>query len=944
MTPNDLDYGHIGAFKLGSLRITNGTASPSSSLDRPATRSGDEDYFVDGRGSAASYRGMGQRSNTIAAPQEILRPPWITRAESPLRQEQVHEPKDEPENEPLKVNTHLPLPEFSAFCFNTESPTKSQDLANEYMQDLALSPFSFDSSPPRTPRLEATSKHTAMEDDLFEAEPGTPEIQDMRAPRSFDSGYHAEETWVKKTVIGPKDLAPKPLAKADSGYSSNVSLRSFKGNSAPVVPAKEAPPTPPKESVSRVASSAYSMTSSYSEVSEMTIRSKRSLPALPTEDMPAPFRQAPPVPLKHSSVQNSGKVISPPTVPQKSPEQEWAAASSRAHVVATPKHVRQQSLPAVPQSLRDEFAPGHSPSGSTSSNGSASTSRWRKDKKRPQSMQQQPQPVYTVQAFRTVSEELSIPPVPAAISRHLEERVDGFPVACFPNTLASSNNLRRTISKETLGTIFSVGSAEYREELAMGRLHSALPPVPTHATIPENPTPKPDGSRRHTFQPSSPAPPKPVSQTKHRQSLQAIPRKAAAQSQQEFENHITSHKNVSSSIGKSPYDIALGPMTKRPTAQERAKSMTSQLEAEARERFARARSVSQESSQSVQRRASYDSTINQNPFASSTTSLPQRPSPKPPQAHARYSGLGISATPRPPSVLMQQRSNPNFADDGRRFSMRSQERVKSPPPVSMQTQRKMVATDVGSHVVIPPNRTPPPPPQEAPDRRPPAAPPHFSPAPEKQDQWASQKAYWAERRKGAGEALQGRKSVELRRPESTRSSFEQNQRPQGLKSRVSWDVSQQQQQRWEEYGRSSQYDHMYGSYNDSYEYNKENWHHQQPLSSHPYQHPAQSFQQSQEQEYYDGPSERFSDFDLQQQLPQTIHRRQTSTSEMLVLDRFSGGLDYGYEPGAGLGGSAGTRNTGKMAAGGRKSVDVSMRYGVDFSDVPVFLQRVKMEG
>jgi hypothetical protein len=81
----------------------------------------------------------------------------------------------------------------------------------------------------------------------------------------------------------------------------------------------------------------------------------------------------------------------------------------------------------------------------------------------------------------------------------------------------------------------------------------------------------------------------------------------------------------------------------------------------------------------------------------------------------------------------------------------------------------------------------------------------------------------------------------------------------------------------------------------------------------------------------------------QEELPQVIHRRQTSTSEMLVLDRFAGGLDYGYEPGVGLGGSAGTRNTGRLAAGGRKSVDVSMRYGVDFSDVPVFLQRVQVE-
>lgn len=928
MTPNDLDYGHIGAFKLGSLRITNGTASPSPSMERPATRGGDDDYFMDGRDSAQSHRGKGLRSNTISAAQEIIKPPWVTRAESPLRQAQAQEPEDKP----LRVNTHLPLPEFSAFNFTTESPTKSLDLAREYMQDLALSPFSFDSSPPRTPRLEATSKNTAVEDDLFEAEPRTPEIQEIHEPRSFDSGYHAEETPATKAVKGLRDLAPKPLAKADSGYSSNVSLRSFKGNSAPAVPAKEAPPTPPKEPGSRVASSAYSVTSSYSEVSEVTIRSKRSLPALPTEEMPAPSRQAPPVPLKHSSVQNSGKVIPAPPLPHKSPKQEWAAASLRPQVIVTAKHARQQSLPAVPQALRDEFAPANSPSSSIGSlNSSNSTSRWRKDKKRPQSIQ--PQPVYTVQAFRTSPEELSIPPVPAEVSRHLEERVDGFPVACFPNTYEGTNHLRRTVSKETLGTIFSVGSAEYRDEPTFARLQSALPPVPVHATIPENPTPKPEANRRYTYQRASPATPAPISNTKHRKSLQAIPRKVAPRSQQAFENHLTSYENVSSSIGKSPYDIALGPIAKRPTAQERAKSMTSQLEAEARERFASARSVSQESFQTVQRSTSYDFIANQNPFASSTNSSRQSSGSKPPQAHAKWSGFGsASSSPMPTSVLVQQRSNPNLSaqDDGRKFSMRSQERVKSPPPVSMQTQRKAVHTQTSSHVVVPPSRTPPLPPREARDRTPPAPPPHFSP-PLEEDQWASQKNFWAERRKSAGEALQGRKSIDVRRPESAKQSLDYQQRPQVLKSHVSWDASQ----RW---NRAGEYDHTYGSY----EHNKENWHYyqQQPLPSQPYHHQNYHRQQGQEEDYYDAPSEDFE----QEHLPQTIHNHQTSTSSMLVLDRFSGGLGYGYEPGAGLGGSAGTRNAGKMAGGGRKGVDVSMHYGVDFSDVPVFLTRVNVEG
>lgn len=51
--------------------------------------------------------------------------------------------------------------------------------------------------------------------------------------------------------------------------------------------------------------------------------------------------------------------------------------------------------------------------------------------------------------------------------------------------------------------------------------------------------------------------------------------------------------------------------------------------------------------------------------------------------------------------------------------------------------------------------------------------------------------------------------------------------------------------------------------------------------------------------------------------------------------RFEGGLAFGYEPGYGLGGSAGTR--GMKTDASRKSVDVSRGYGIDLSDVPIFV-------
>ncbi|KAF1984581.1 hypothetical protein K402DRAFT_395601 [Aulographum hederae CBS 113979] len=55
-------------------------------------------------------------------------------------------------------------------------------------------------------------------------------------------------------------------------------------------------------------------------------------------------------------------------------------------------------------------------------------------------------------------------------------------------------------------------------------------------------------------------------------------------------------------------------------------------------------------------------------------------------------------------------------------------------------------------------------------------------------------------------------------------------------------------------------------------------------------------------------------------------------------DRYSGGLEFDYEQGLGVGGSAGTREVGKKAS--RKSLTTSYVYGVDLSDVPVFVGRV----
>lgn len=73
----------------------------------------------------------------------------------------------------------------------------------------------------------------------------------------------------------------------------------------------------------------------------------------------------------------------------------------------------------------------------------------------------------------------------------------------------------------------------------------------------------------------------------------------------------------------------------------------------------------------------------------------------------------------------------------------------------------------------------------------------------------------------------------------------------------------------------------------------------------------------------------------------TINSRNNTQPRMDMAawaGRYSGGLEYNYEGrGLGVGGSAGTRS--HHSAASSKSMQWRSQYGVDFSDVPIFLQR-----
>ncbi|EFX01870.1 proteophosphoglycan ppg4 [Grosmannia clavigera kw1407] len=235
-TPCDKDYQAIGAFKLGSLRITNGTASPVPSLERPRTREVDTN-----------------KEKPISRALTFDKKPSKSqiRPDNGKNDLQPFPPYAEQSSEPLAEIDTRP---FSGYTISKNIP--GSDLPQIALSDEVFSGFVFDLYPldddPSPLRLQTTSKNTAMEDDLFESESDTPEYLpdeildvrlDLNAKSAGSSGYATAVLADGKTaqgahivsrsdsgfVLSPaKKAANKPLCKADSGYSSNMSMRSFK--------------------------------------------------------------------------------------------------------------------------------------------------------------------------------------------------------------------------------------------------------------------------------------------------------------------------------------------------------------------------------------------------------------------------------------------------------------------------------------------------------------------------------------------------------------------------------------------------------------------------------------------------------------------------------------------------------------------------------------------
>ncbi|KAI0434828.1 hypothetical protein F5Y09DRAFT_190070 [Xylaria sp. FL1042] len=213
-TPCEAEYKQTGAFKHGTLRITNGSPARTPA---PESNGGD---LCDNSSSA-----MGQDSYYDAGSQV---------------QDEQNDDSDNNQNPapPFLTTARLPTSDsYLAVVTGEHEPTIN------FLPELklTLSPFSLDELQTGALELQTTSKHTAAEDRLFEDESpdfGT-EVLNVRLDHdakhsSFPSSELLEEGKQKEinrsdsgVVASPMPGAPhKTLSKADSGYSSSVSVRS----------------------------------------------------------------------------------------------------------------------------------------------------------------------------------------------------------------------------------------------------------------------------------------------------------------------------------------------------------------------------------------------------------------------------------------------------------------------------------------------------------------------------------------------------------------------------------------------------------------------------------------------------------------------------------------------------------------------------------------------
>ncbi|KAL0937722.1 proteophosphoglycan ppg4 [Colletotrichum truncatum] len=415
LTPSDMDYRPLGAMKFGSLRITNGAASPlpSPDLEPPAEQ------------------------KTLA--EQLTNPEYAVPEDS----------MDEDDRGRKDLEGTVLLVQSSA-VLEVHSPRTTSLLGTEMARSGPNSPLS--------PVLKVASKHTAMEDELFEDDMQTeysaeilsvrndpnakPSIEQLQADQSQRQSRGVARADSGVVTSPTSEYQPKPLSKADSGYSSNVSLRSFHAK---------------KTALGKGKNANTALDESDDEKSDSSLSPIVALPATSHINI--------------DDVAIAGAGSAPSTLPSQPAKSDQPSPNSTAMAVTSPRSFfnlsaanafrRDRKTPVVLDGTKvpqnGPTSPESTPSSGAGSDKSNSVLAIGSGSQRASKFQRfltgsgmrGPPAVHT-----THPADDTIPTVPSTVKTKLEEHSGRFP------TSTKRLTLRTQASKDTLKTIFSVGSTD----------------------------------------------------------------------------------------------------------------------------------------------------------------------------------------------------------------------------------------------------------------------------------------------------------------------------------------------------------------------------------------------------------------------------------------------------------------------------------------------------
>lgn len=872
VTPTFLDYSHLGGLKLGTLHVTNGTASPTPSEHTFQLNTcqsflesmQEEDYFTASNGHGSKdedvrsilrdlhwhsersvpvidlpFPGNGRAGelsevvgSAISVDTGIISSGSLSNKRGKLQADASLD--DEiPTDSATSTSSKKQRP-LSLFGMSNRSPDRASNIAQEYIFELPDSPFSYsESAVPDSPKLPATSKANEFDEDLLEDEGIGLSAQDH--PSMIEWKFTVQDAESKHVQGGSREDAlrildgqpistseeegrptsssrfsteyaeitsstnsqsGKPLSKADSGYSSNASLRSLKKNLALGNPIETrlddlTSVVPVRQYVSRL------------------------------REMPAP---------------PSAEISTAPIVTVSTPARK--SRGTRPSILGAPDAVTNsdhKDIP-LPQTSSETTA-------TLSSHQSASTqmltSQRKLRKTRPLS---QPSPVQyiTVQGYRELSQS-HIPPVPSDVAAKHAERLRQFPMLehTFPSlqhtTLRDDSS---SVSPIPIPVRFPSPANALEETTSLGNQLSQS----AYAKRRSNPHPLPhcqSGSINWI-------------KSERRSSRQRL------SSQDDVLSTIADFGTMTESLGGSPYDIARSALDvesrnfsdhtlthpqRMSNAMSRGKA-TVGMDEEAAARFAGIRSKTRSQSFSRSRTPSNGSFNDRGGIPGKTL---------------RPKSMIVDAPPVPalPTTVQVEMNEARTT------------RLKSERPTTLTIPQApdMVLSELSN------GSTPK-------DGRPRAG--------ELDKSWESTRRSWLQRRKSAGEGLlahgQTFKSAEVILLADERKAAAPGQTSTAANQKI-----------------------------------------------------VASTKGLKAPGHRPTPHQQASTIPSQSLKPPGDRVAAAKSSFECMSGRYDGGLAYGYEPGYGLGGSAGTRNL--LTGASRKSIDVSRGFGIDLSDVPIFVAR-----